>query len=50
MSVVVVNDDVLENEEVFFVSMRVATGQQRVEVSHNATVSITSDDGMKLYC
>ena len=48
VSVVIVNDDVLENEEVFVVSMSVATGQQRVDVSQNATVSITSDDGMKI--
>jgi len=49
VSVVVVNDDVLENEEIFVVSMDVATGQQRVDVSQNATVSIISDDGMLMY-
>ena len=49
VSVVIVNDDVVENEEVFVVSMSVATGQQRVDVSQNTTVSITSDDGMELY-
>jgi len=50
VSVVIVNDDVVENEEVFVVSMSVATGQQRVDVSQNVTVSIISDDGMKTYC
>ena len=49
MSIVIVNDDVVENEEVFVVSMSVATGQQRVDVSQNATVSITSDDSMLIY-
>ena len=46
VSVVVVNDDVLENEEVFVVSLSEAIGQQRVDFApHNATVSITNDDG-----
>lgn len=48
MSVVVMNDDVLEYEEVFVVSLSEAIGQQRVDlVPQNATVSVISDDGMK---
>ena len=46
VSIIVVNDDVLENEEVFIVSVNVFSGQQRVDLTlPNARVSITSDDG-----
>ena len=49
VSVVVVNDDVLENDEVFVMSMSVAIGQERVDLApHNAIVSIINDDGMKI--
>ena len=45
VSIAIVNDTILENEEVFVVSTSVASGQQRVDISsQNATVSITSDD------
>ena len=51
MSIAIVNDDVLEDDEVFVVSMSVASGQQRVDISsQSATVSITSDDGKRHMC
>lgn len=49
VSVVVVNDDVLENEEEFIVTITASPGQQRVDfTSQNARVFINSDDGMKM--
>ena len=46
VSVAVVNDDVVENEEVFFVSMNVSSEQHRVDfTSQYARVLIISNDG-----